>query len=47
MSATHDPGTGAGAAMARRRRAVRTALILAGVAVLVYAGFILMGVLAQ
>lgn len=45
MSATRDPQTDAAAL--RRRRAVRTALILAGVAVVVYAGFILMGVLAQ
>ncbi|HST45610.1 MAG TPA: hypothetical protein VLK29_10355 [Luteimonas sp.] len=45
MSATRESGSAA--AVARRQRAVRTALILAGVAVLVYAGFILMGVLAQ
>ena len=47
MTATRDPGTAVDGAVARRRRAIRTALILGGVAVLVYAGFILMGVLAQ
>ena len=42
-----DPVSSTGQALsARRRRARRTALVMAGVAVLVYAGFILSGVLS-
>jgi hypothetical protein len=47
MSAGRDPrGVDPGTA-ARRRGAVRTALVIAAIAAAVYVGFILMGVLAQ
>ena len=47
MPAGHEPrGVDPGAA-ARRRGAVRTALVIAAIAVAIYVGFILMGVLAQ
>ncbi|MBJ6982125.1 MULTISPECIES: hypothetical protein [unclassified Luteimonas] len=47
MSAKRDPQAGDPRVAAQRRRAMRTALALALVAVVVYVGFILSGVIGR
>lgn len=47
MPASREPAPGRDAAAARRRAVVRTAVIMAVVAAVIYVGFILSGVLVS